>query len=205
LYYENHPDYKKCRSCLNWKLVDEFHFHSRVTGSRFTECKECQRESEKIKSQKEIEEKGGSEKIPSKPNQYKDRYQKEQTFMVMEVLGYIYDEGDGIWTKPGIKELVDGKIVFSKVGKNKKYGAYNSKVGTNKLQLMKELRDKGYSYNKIADILDVSDTTVFKYLNAKTDFDYYASTEHKIKFGAQYTFHTFLPNLFTANQDSKFL
>jgi len=39
-------------------------------------------------------------------------------------------------------------------------------------------------------------------LNAKTDFDYYASTEHKIKFGAQYTFHTFLPNLFTANQDS---
>ncbi|MCX6337794.1 MAG: TonB-dependent receptor [Bacteroidetes bacterium] len=39
-------------------------------------------------------------------------------------------------------------------------------------------------------------------LNAKTDFDFYASTEHKIKFGAQYTFHTFLPNLFTANQDS---
>jgi hypothetical protein len=39
-------------------------------------------------------------------------------------------------------------------------------------------------------------------LNAKTDIDYYASPEHKIKFGAQYTFHTFLPNLFTANQDS---
>ena len=39
-------------------------------------------------------------------------------------------------------------------------------------------------------------------LNAKTDIDYYASTEHKIKFGAQYTFHTFLPNLFTAKQDS---
>lgn len=39
-------------------------------------------------------------------------------------------------------------------------------------------------------------------LNAKTDFDYYLSTEHKIKFGAQYTFHTFLPNVLSGNQDS---
>lgn len=39
-------------------------------------------------------------------------------------------------------------------------------------------------------------------LNAKTDFDYYASPEHKIKFGLQYTFHTFLPNVLSGNQDS---
>jgi outer membrane receptor protein involved in Fe transport len=39
-------------------------------------------------------------------------------------------------------------------------------------------------------------------LNAKTDFDYYLSPEHKIKFGAQYTFHTFLPNVLSGNQDS---
>lgn len=39
-------------------------------------------------------------------------------------------------------------------------------------------------------------------LNAKTDFDYYATPEHKIKFGVQYTFHTFLPNVLSGNQDS---
>ncbi|MEY2902745.1 MAG: hypothetical protein RLY89_1851, partial [Bacteroidota bacterium] len=39
-------------------------------------------------------------------------------------------------------------------------------------------------------------------LNAKTDYDYYLSPEHKIKFGAQYTFHTFLPNVLSGNQDS---
>ncbi len=39
-------------------------------------------------------------------------------------------------------------------------------------------------------------------LNANTDFDYYLSPEHKIKFGAQYTFHTFLPNVLSGNQDS---
>ena len=39
-------------------------------------------------------------------------------------------------------------------------------------------------------------------LNGKTDFDYYVSPEHKIKFGVQYTFHTFLPNILSGNQDS---
>lgn len=39
-------------------------------------------------------------------------------------------------------------------------------------------------------------------LNLKTDFDYYPSPEHKLKFGAQYTFHTFLPNVLSGNQDS---
>ena len=39
-------------------------------------------------------------------------------------------------------------------------------------------------------------------INLKTDFDYYPSPEHKLKFGAQYTFHTFLPNVLSGNQDS---
>jgi hypothetical protein len=85
------------------------------------------------------------------------------------VLGYIYYEDKGIWLKPGVKELVDGKIVFPNLNKSNKNGSYNSKVGTNKIQLMKKYREQGYSYNKIADILDVSDTTVFKYTNGKTD------------------------------------
>jgi outer membrane receptor protein involved in Fe transport len=39
-------------------------------------------------------------------------------------------------------------------------------------------------------------------VNAKTDIDFYPSPEHKLKFGAQYTFHTFLPNVLSGNQDS---
>ena len=41
-----------------------------------------------------------------------------------------------------------------------------------------------------------------KDLNAKTDIDFYPSPEHKMKFGAQYTYHTFLPNVLSGNQDS---
>jgi outer membrane receptor protein involved in Fe transport len=41
--------------------------------------------------------------------------------------------------------------------------------------------------------------------NAKTDFDYYASTQHKLRFGAAYTYHTFTPNVVSGNQgDNQF-
>lgn len=39
-------------------------------------------------------------------------------------------------------------------------------------------------------------------LTLKSDVDFYQSPEHKLKFGAQYTFHTFLPNILSGNQDS---
>ena len=37
-------------------------------------------------------------------------------------------------------------------------------------------------------------------LNLKSDFDYFVSPTHKIKFGGLYTYHTFLPNILTAEQ-----
>lgn len=41
--------------------------------------------------------------------------------------------------------------------------------------------------------------------NAKIDIDYYPSPGHKIKFGGQYTYHTFVPNILTGEQgDTKF-
>jgi hypothetical protein len=39
-------------------------------------------------------------------------------------------------------------------------------------------------------------------LNLKTDFDYYPLPQHKIKFGAQYTYHKFIPNILSGKQDS---
>ncbi|MBL0883099.1 MAG: TonB-dependent receptor [Chitinophagaceae bacterium] len=39
-------------------------------------------------------------------------------------------------------------------------------------------------------------------LNLKTDFDFYPVPEHKLKFGIQYTHHTFRPNILSGSQDS---
>jgi hypothetical protein len=41
--------------------------------------------------------------------------------------------------------------------------------------------------------------------NAKTDFDFYPSPQHKLRFGAAYTYHTFTPNVLSGNQgDNQF-
>ncbi|WP_207512685.1 TonB-dependent receptor [Longitalea luteola] len=41
--------------------------------------------------------------------------------------------------------------------------------------------------------------------SAKTDFDFYASPDHKLRFGAAYTYHTFTPNILSGNQgDNQF-
>lgn len=41
--------------------------------------------------------------------------------------------------------------------------------------------------------------------SAKTDFDFYASPNHKLRFGAAYTYHTFTPNILSGNQgDNQF-
>lgn len=37
-------------------------------------------------------------------------------------------------------------------------------------------------------------------LNGKIDFDYFARQNHRLKFGAQYTYHTFLPNQLSGSQ-----
>jgi hypothetical protein len=39
-------------------------------------------------------------------------------------------------------------------------------------------------------------------LTAKTDFDWYASPKHKVKYGAQYTFHRFTPSVVSGQQDT---
>jgi outer membrane receptor protein involved in Fe transport len=41
-----------------------------------------------------------------------------------------------------------------------------------------------------------------KDINAKMDADFFPAPEHKVKFGAQYTYHTFLPNQFSGKQDT---
>ena len=38
--------------------------------------------------------------------------------------------------------------------------------------------------------------------NAKLDFDYYPTSQHKIKFGGQSTFHKFIPNMISGRADS---
>ena len=163
-YYSNNPNYRKCYDCNEWKLV-ETEFYPKDTGHTKHRCRPCtlikDRALRKTHRDEELADSCGSEKVIAEPNQYRDIYQKECTFFILDALGYKFDEPTGIWTKPGYKEIKDGKPIFPTL--NLKSIIYKrNKISPTKLDRMLGLREQGLSYEKIAAELGISDTAVYK-------------------------------------------
>jgi len=161
--YSTNPDYQKCIVCEEWKVIKtEYYLHKngRPTSKR---CRECQRELDRQKTADKREDNGGSMMIPQKPNVYFDNHQKQNTFEFMQLLGYLYDEGTGIWYKPGVKEIVNGKPVFLNV--KKKLHGTPKKINKEMIYQIIELRKNNYTYASISRKLKISETSVQRYLN----------------------------------------
>lgn len=62
--------------------------------------------------------------------------------------------------------------------------------------------DYNFKFNGSQNDFDFNLSSGIRDLNAKIDFDYYASSQHKVKFGALYTYHTFIPSIFSGSQDT---
>lgn len=62
--------------------------------------------------------------------------------------------------------------------------------------------DYQFALTGVKDNFKINLSSGIRDLTAKTDIDFYPSPEHKLKFGVQYTYHTFQPNLVSGNQDS---
>lgn len=161
-YYSDNPDYLKCKVCQEWKLIST-NFYSKANGKYYLHrCKECERKLEKEKRLNEIKDSCGSEKVLEKPNHYTDIYQKECTFNMLQLLGYLYDNETGIWYKPGIKEIVDGKPVFLNINPTEVKPNRANKVTIQMIREMIKLKERNWSNKKIADKLNISETTVYK-------------------------------------------
>lgn len=163
------PNYKLCRTCQEYIHIDDYYHHGESKKTTYLDCRKCcnKREADKRRKERQeaIENGGGSEMVSSKPNTYKDIYQKEQTFMVMQVLGYTYQ--DGVWLKPGTKELINGKLVFSKLRKNKHKTNgnidYNDELWDT---IWKDFND-GISQRQISIKYGYSTTTICQYIKRK--------------------------------------
>lgn len=62
--------------------------------------------------------------------------------------------------------------------------------------------DYKFDFNAAQNDFAIKLSSGIRDLNAKVDFDYYPLPLHKIKFGALYTFHTFIPQVVSGSQDS---
>ena len=163
--YSTNPDYHKCKECEEY-LPKATSFYIRADNKvNSNTCKDCQYKKDKAERYEHIQNSGGSEFVFAEPNKYTDEFQKACTFNFMQTLGYLYDEQTGIWTKPGWKEIVDGKPHFLNITSKRRKGKRLSKEDKQKIS---QLYNEGYSVDVITSTLGISDTTVYRYVTVKT-------------------------------------
>lgn len=163
--FENNPDYKYCPECETYKILSEF-YKSNQTGKLFKKCKACHNINVKEASRLYWDEKRrtiGCERVSVKPNTYLDEVQKEQTFWLMELLGWTYND-NGVWSKEGIKDKDKNWPNL----KCKKKNFKTKPIGVKKeidINKVIQLINNGWSYKSICEKLDCSKPTLMKRLN----------------------------------------
>ena len=62
--------------------------------------------------------------------------------------------------------------------------------------------DYNFKFSGAQNDFEVKLNSGIRDINAKTDFDFYPASNHKLKFGALYTYHKFTPSVVSGRQDS---
>jgi len=153
---------KTCVTCLVVKTVDDFYKNRLV-------CKKCctdmEKKSYQDKTYQRLNDNGGSLRVPIKPGNFHDEYQRHYTHEILLSMGWKLNEENGMWWKEGIKNK-DG--IFTDVRKplptkhNLKYFTLEEKL--EKIIIIIEQRRKGKTYVEIGKIIDVSAPTACKWL-----------------------------------------
>jgi hypothetical protein len=158
----NDIEERYCPNCGEYKLVTEF-YKNKQTNKIFKNCKLCHNEASKKASNVYWEEKRntiGSERLSPQPNTYLDETQKRQTFWLMELLGWTYND-NGVWSKEGIKDKDNNWVNINKDEPKQKIKR-KSPIRRRQIDVDKiiELRMKGWKITHIADALGYSKPTV---------------------------------------------
>ena len=154
---------KICVTCFEIKSVDDYYVN-RLT------CKKCCLEKEykyrTEKTYKNLQNNGGSKRVPIKPGKYHDEYQKHYTHEILLAMGWKLNEENGKWWKEGIKTK---EGLFINVKKPVKTNYFPPKYYTleeklEKVIIAREYKSQGKNYFEISKIIDVSPPTVSKWL-----------------------------------------
>lgn len=161
--FKDNPDYKFCKGCNTYLLIEgNFYTWGKLNRPQ-TLCKLCHNKKSRQRTREYFENKrinnGGSERIKNRPNTYQDIYQKEQTFWIMNLLGWTFDEELGVWWKEGIKDKFKQ---WDKIKRKEKLKRPPRKIiDYNKII---ELKNRGFSNTEISEKLNYTCVTIRKYL-----------------------------------------
>lgn len=145
---------KVCNCCGEEKFEDQYYnFRSRV-------CKNCLLIKDRIERKEATKNKGGSERVPQEPNNWADETQMEQTQQFLVLLGYKQNKENNVWYKLPwkTKDAQFPLLPTTITSKN------NIQYYMDDINKWIELRQKGYTYPKISEMVDVNKETVYHYV-----------------------------------------
>jgi hypothetical protein len=163
----------KCTLCKELKPIDEYYVNKRGRhpGVKSSKCKPCNMKYNNERRIKVLELKGEKLKpVPYKPNTYADEYQKVNTFLIMELMGWTFDEDKKVWWKNGIKnsnkewsfkEIPTYVSVHKKRIRKKGYTTHPAYEHINEIN---ELLKAGYTYLYVCRHFNMSKPTLIKIL-----------------------------------------
>ena len=153
---------KTCITCLEIKTVDDYYKNRHVCKKC---CTELEKKSYKDKTYQRLEQNGGSLRIPNKPGNFHDEYQKHYTHEILLAMGWSLNEENNKWWKDGIKTK-DGLFINVKKPLPSKHNIkyYTLEEKLEKVIIIKEEKSKGKTYLEIGQIINVSPPTVCKWL-----------------------------------------
>jgi len=153
-------DMKICRICEKEKFEDQYY------SSNETACKRCLLDRDRVKRKNKVIEKGGSDRVPQKPNTWADETQMEQTHQFLEILGYKQNKENNVWYKlPWKTKDAEFPLIEKLIRHRGKPTQYQMKD----IMYWVELRKKGLTYVKICEMVDVNKETVYHYVRKYLD------------------------------------
>ena len=164
--YSTNPNYKSCTACKEYKPLSAF-YQNKNTLYYHSRCIPCHRDYSNGKLvdyyQTKYRTQGGSERILPKAGTFVDIYQEEQVSWLLRLIGW--DKHGDVWVKPGIKQVVNGKIVWDKIPtKQKKVRPKKPKRVYDEDRIV-QLRNSGLLLREIATVMGCSRPTIKKILD----------------------------------------
>jgi hypothetical protein len=153
---------KYCPCCKKDIPISGYYDSCKEVQGRY--CSSCIRKNQNQKYYDKVMSEGGSERVCQKPNTYADEYQKAQTFMVLQRLGWVFNEDTGIWSKEGVKDKFGTWLNITpqpKIKRRPNGVIVRKKHGVHKyINEIVEQRESGVSVFDLAYIYCCSHTTI---------------------------------------------
>lgn len=172
-YMEETEGGRVCTKCGEWQTYDNFR-HRTDRDAYNSQCLECEREIRIQKYRRAV--KPGTEYwlILDKPGDFRSIEEQQNVAKVMKIMGWEYEPLLKVWTKKGMKEVHDGRVVWLNIDERKdkvvdttyylkkKFKKKQSKELPSYEELIKQVRSIGYVGT--SKIYGVSDNTIRNWL-----------------------------------------